>query len=196
MSVAPDCPGRYASGAQQLRPATTTRVTFTCTVTNRLNEPIDYNGTMTFTTAPNVTVVGGGAMRGTVEVVGNQIRWTGFTLMPGETATASSDLELSPTAGNVGSAMTVFTGVTTTARVASGGLISLQVGPVPTSVITGLASGGLVLAPATQVGPTSAPLPRTGTGPADRSNAWAFLAGGLTLLLAGGASIAVRRARR
>jgi hypothetical protein len=194
--AAPDCPGRYAAGSQALRPAVVTRVTFTCTVTNRFNEPIDYTGTMTFALAPNVTLVGGGAQRGTVDVVGNRIMWSGFTLMPGETATASTDLELNPSAADVGRAMVVFTGVTTTARLASGGLISLQIGPVPSSVVEGLASGGLVLAPATQPGPAAAALPRTGAADVDRSNAWAFLAGGLALLLAGGAGIAIRRARR
>lgn len=197
MMAAPDCPGKYDSGSQQLRPATTTRVSFTCTVTNRFNEPIDYNGTMTFTLAPNVTVVGGGAARGNVSVVGNQIRWSGFTLMPGETATASSDLELIPAQTDVGRAMTVFTGVNTTARVASGGLISISVGPVPSSVVTGLAGGGLVAGVTAQPAPApAAALPRVGTGAADRSSAWLIVAGALALIAAGGTSIAVRRTRR
>jgi hypothetical protein len=194
--AAPDCPGKYDSGSAQLRPAATTRVSFTCTVTNRFNEPIDYSGTMTFTVAPNVRVVGGGPQRGTVEVVGNQIRWSGFTLMPGETATASSELELNPAATDVGRAMTVFTGVTTTARLASGGLISLSVGPVPSSAITGLAGGGLVAAAGVTAQPVPAGVPRVGTGSADRSSAWLVVAGALALMAAGGAGIAVRRARR
>jgi hypothetical protein len=194
--AAPDCPAKYAGGAQQLAPRTTTRVSVICTVNNPFQEPLDYSGTMTFTLGPNVSVAGGSAARGNVAVVGNQIQWGGFVLAPGETASATAELNLEPAQAEVGNVLVVFTGVTTTARVASGGLINLRAGPVTSSAVSGLAGGGLVLAPQTP-GPaaTGAGLPRVGTGTSSPATGWMAL-GGLLAVVAGGIGIAAARQRR
>jgi len=201
--LAPDCPARYASGAQQLTVQQSTRIQVTCTVTNRINEPVMYSA-MTFTLGERVAVVGGDAQAGQVAVVGNQIRWTNVSVAPGQSATASATIEVTPAPADAGRTLTLFTGVTTMAQTQSGSQVSLSAGPVPSTVVSGLGGGGIVQAPgAAQPVATPAPgaqrpaapaaAPRTGTGTGTAGDGRALPAAlGLALAALGAAALSVR----
>ena len=175
--LAPDCPAQHSGGPVQLTPQQPTRITVVCRVTNPLSETVDYSATMTFVLGDRAAVVGGSAQRGQVAVVGRQITWGGFVLAPGESATASAEVEVTPVTGDTGRPIIIFTTTRTSARLASGGIVQVDVGPVTTAVVSGLTSGGIVVigagaAPAqgpAPVGPAAAGGgtavgPRTGTG--------------------------------
>lgn len=217
----PDCPAQYMGGARQLVPAMPTRILVTCTVTNRTNEMVDYAGTMTFTLGEQASVVGGGAMRGMVAVVGNEIRWSGFALAPGESATATAEVEVLPSARNTGQTVVIFTNTRTTARLASGGFVDISSGEVTTGAVSGLTGGGLVQAPPSTTGPggpvaTAVPggpapvparppavtqpgaaLPRVGAGQSQEDSPWSMMIGmglaGVVVLSVAGAAVAARR---
>lgn len=173
----PVCPADYKDGARLLTVQQPTRVTVVCRVTNPLQEKVDYSNTMVFALGPRTTVVGGSAQRGEVAVEGNAIRWRAFELAPGESVTASADLEITPAAADAGQTLVIFTSVTTTAVLASGGFVNIVAPAVTSDQIGGISSGGFVglptgagvtrpaAPPAAAPAPGAAPsLPRTGAG--------------------------------
>lgn len=174
--LAPDCPGEHRDGPRQLTVRQPTRILVTCTVRNPLAEPVDYSATMVFTLGERAAVVDGGAQRGQVAVVGNEIRWGAFVLQPGESASAFAVVEVSPAQADAGRPVVLFTSTRTTAQLAGGGVVTFVAGPFTTAEVAGLLAGGLVTtapaaAPAAPAqparpAPPAAGLPRTGTGAA------------------------------
>ena len=191
--LAPDCPGRYNGGPTQLTPQQPTRIEVVCRVTNPLNEAVDYSATMVFVLGERTSVVGGSAQRGQLDVVGNEIRWSGFALNPGESATATAVVDVTPVPGDGGRTLNVFTTTRTTARTASGGFVSIEVGPLSTTTLTGLRSGGFVLQPgaAPPAGAGAGTTPRTGGGPGDEVPRWSTVVGGVLASLATAFVVAV-----
>jgi hypothetical protein len=173
--LAPDCPGEHRDGPRQLTVRQPTRILVTCTVRNPLNEPVDYSATMVFTLGERASVADGGAQRGQVAVVGNEIRWGAFVLQPGESASAFAVVEVSPADADAGRPVVLFTSTRTTAQLAGGAVVTFVAGPFTSAEVSGLLGGGIVTtapaapaAPAqpTRPAPPAAGLPRTGAGPA------------------------------
>lgn len=189
-----------------------------CRVTNPLSEAVDYTGTMTFTLGQRAAVVGGGAERGTVDVVGNEIRWGGFTLGPGESAEANARVAVTPTETDAGQLVVVFTSTRTTARLASGGFVDITAGPLTSAAVPGIGNGGVVTSggfvqptatpPTAAQPPAAQPAPRPAAAPAGalprvgaavtgkpRDRLGAALALG-TMMIIGLGALAVRRVHR
>ncbi len=205
--LTPVCPARRTGGAGQLTPQQSTRVEIVCRVSNPLTEAVDYSATMVFTLGERSSVAGGSADRGQITVVGNEIRWSGFSLNPGEAATATAMVDVTPLAADSGRTVNVFSSTRTTARTASGGFVEVTVGALPSSEVAGILSGGFVL----QAGaaPSGAPppgvaapgaAPRTGTGAGTNAPRGPLRVGGSTatvlLLVLVSSTIAVRSRRR
>lgn len=179
--LAPDCPGEHRDGPRQLTVRRPTRILVTCTVRNPLNEPVDYSATMVFTLGERASVADGGAQRGQVAVVGNEIRWGAFVLQPGESASAFAVVEVSPADADAGRPVVLFTSTRITAQLASGGVVTFVAGPFTSAEVSGLLGGGIVtvapapmITPAAPARPAAPPqptrpivaIPRTGSGPA------------------------------
>ncbi len=207
--LAPDCPGEHRDGPRQLTVRQPTRILVTCTVRNPLNEPVDYSATMVFTLGERASVADGGAQRGQVAVVGNEIRWGAFVLQPGESASAFAVVEVSPTDADAGRPVVLFTSTRTTAQLAGGAVVTFVAGPFTSAEVSGLLGGGIVtVAPAPTIAPAAparpaAPsqpvrpavtMPRTGVGPATGS-ASAALVPLLVALPAAALPLLLRRRR-
>lgn len=189
---------RYISGANPMREGQTTRVEVTYILTNNTNEVVDYSNTVTFDLAEGVTAVSAMPSLGTATISTRQVAWGGFVLNPGQSATITMVLDVVPAPGSAGNAVTLITGTTTTGRTASGGLVNERGGGLSSTAISGLASGGFVLA--TVPGGTPAALPRTGSGSGsggtvNGQRAWLALTGVLAAGLVAALSFMLRKVR-
>lgn len=211
--LAPDCPGEHRDGPRQLTVRQPTRILVTCTVRNPLGDPVDYSSTMVFTLGERAAVVDGGAQRGQVAVVGNEIRWGAFVLQPGESASAFAVVEVSPADADAGRPVVLFTSTRTTAQLAGGAVVTFVAGPFTTADVAGLLGGGIVAtappavqpaAPAAPVAPAqparpaapAAGLPRTGTGVSGDAMTAPGLAALAVMALVLGAAAVERTVRR
>jgi hypothetical protein len=110
-------------------------------------------------------------------------------LNPGESATIAITLDVTPVSGSAGRAVTLITGTTTTARTATGGLITVRGGALTSAGLSGLANGGLVTS---VMAATTTALPRVGTAIADNPATSLLLLAVLAALTVGGV-LAYRR---
>ncbi len=164
--LAPDCPAWYTAGARQLTLQQPTRIEMVCRVTNPLAEAVDYAGAMAFTLGEQARMAEWAALRGQMSAAGNQMRWSDFVLNPGESASATVVIEVTPVTADAGRPVVLFTGARMAARTASGGFAEVALRPITTETVAGLLSGGFVLSSGTgstarMTVPTS---PRTGSG--------------------------------
>ncbi len=194
----------YVSGPTTPTVGQTTRVRLVYTITNPLNEPVDYSNTFVAELGPNATIVsvtptvGANASSGRNAIVG------GFVLAPGETQTITILADITPSANLVGGPVAVVTGGRTTGVTASGLSINVPLQPVDSTRINGLQGGFVVTAP---VGPVTQPvrtvapaqsgvLPRTGAGTGDHGNSLPLAVAAATAAAVILPLLAFRRARR
>jgi hypothetical protein len=148
---------QYTSGPTQLQVGQRTSIQATYVVTNSCGTRLDYTSTVLFTTGPEVTATTASATAGVASISGNQVRWGGFSLDPGESATITMTLDVVPAAASVGRPVVLISNVDTTARAANGGFINVTGAQLTTAAVSGLAAGGIVAgaaAPATTGGVT------------------------------------------
>jgi hypothetical protein len=162
----------------------------TYVVTNTSSERLDYSNTVIFDLADGVAAVEASPSTGMATIAPRQVAWGGFALNPGESATIALTLEVTPATGTAGRAITLITGTTTTARTATGGLVSVRGGALTTAGISGLANGGLV---AGAVAAATGMLPRVGAAVTDTPATGMLLLAALAALTAGGALAHRRR---
>lgn len=147
----------YDSGNRQVAAQRTLTVVVTSTVTNTLSMPVDYSDTVVYDLGADVSVVGGPtAAPGVVTTSAGQVRWGSFTLNPGESGTLTMVLSVTPSACAARQSPVLITGITTTARTASGSF-TVRDGPITTEAVAGLASGGLCSATVSAIAPLSVP---------------------------------------
>lgn len=151
--------GQYVRGADPLTVNQTTRVTLTYTLTNTLNVPVDFSSTVLFNAADGVTPVSADPSRGTATINGQQIRWGGFSLNAGESASISMTLDVTPPASAAGRSMVLITDTSTSGRIATGGFVEVQGGSVDSTQVRGLLNGGFVVAPTTPAAPAAPAAP-------------------------------------
>lgn len=161
------------------RPGQTFGVVVSCRLTT--TEATDFGATVVFNLGAEARAVSATASHGTTTVTGTQVRWGGFVLDAGETATITIVLDVTPSSGSVGRPVVLFTGTSTTGRTLGGGIVDVAGPALDTTQVRGLLNGGIV----TTAAPTPAPpamtpaparpaapapavpgLPRVGTGPA------------------------------
>jgi hypothetical protein len=192
----------YVSGPRQLTVGQRTGIRATYRVTNNSSERLDYNATVVFNTGSESTATSAMVTAGTAAIMGSQVRWGGFALSPGESASITMNLDVVPAMVSVGRASVIITSTNTTARSASGGFVNVTGPELTTASVSGLAGGGIVAGAVTPAagggaipgaGPTgpaapvpapAAPgaqvLPRVGAGGADGAGGRAVI----TVLLA------------
>ena len=161
------------------RPGQTFGVVVNCRLTT--TEATDFGATVVFNLGAEARAVSATASHGTTTVTGTQVRWGGFVLDAGETATITIVLDVTPSSGSVGRPVVLFTSTSTTGRTLGGGIVDVAGPALDTTQVRGLLNGGIV----TTAAPTPAPpavtpaparpaapapavvgLPRVGTGPA------------------------------
>jgi outer membrane biosynthesis protein TonB len=161
------------------RPGQTFGVVVNCRLTT--TEATDFGATVVFNLGAEARAVSATASHGTTTVTGTQVRWGGFVLDAGETATITIVLDVTPSSGSVGRPVVLFTSTSTTGRTLGGGIVDVAGPALDTTQVRGLLNGGIVAtaaptpappavtpAPARPAAPAPAVvgLPRVGTGPA------------------------------
>ncbi len=141
---------RYVDGPRALTVGRTTRVSVTYTVQNPYGETLDYSHTVLFSLGEGVAAVSADPDHGSAAIEGEQVRWGGFVLGPGERASMTMILDLTPTADTADRPMTIITTTRTTARTLSGGFIEVHGDGLDTTAVAGLARGGFVVLTAAQ----------------------------------------------
>ena len=136
------------SGPAQFTVGQTTVVQTNWRVTNTRNEPLDYSATVTFNLGADVAPGQLVADRGNLSVSGRQVTWGGFALNPGESASITMNLAVTPSSDDAARTVALVADTRTTARTASGGIIEVGGGAVTTAQVAGVVSGGIVAAPA------------------------------------------------
>jgi hypothetical protein len=203
----------------------TTRVAVTVEVRNNGNEPLDLSDSVVCDLGPAVALGGAMLTRGAARLEGRTATWDDFSLMPGEQATLTMTLDITPPAGTAGQSLLVVSDVIATARTPAGALVEVQIAGLMTGGVAGIANRGLVVASAAPAPPAAAPvapaaappaaataaaapaprpaapaavvMPRTGTGlTADTESASLLpLLATLGLLVAGGGALILVRRR-
>ncbi len=175
----------WVSGPRTLTAGQTTRIRLVYTITNPLNEEIDYSNTFVAELGPQAAIVSVQATSGTNASSGRNAIVGGFVLAPGATNTITILTDVTPTTALVGGPVVIVQGGRTTGVTGSGLAINVPLQPVDSNRISGL-QGGLVIAaptgpvvqPVRTAVPAPAqggPLPRTGAGAENRPDSAALL---------------------
>jgi hypothetical protein len=135
----------YVSGANPPAVGQTTRVAITVEVSNVGNELLDLSDSVVCDLGPTVALGGVMLSDGMARLDNRTAIWDDFSLMPGERATLTMTLDITPPAGSAGQSLLVVSDVVATARTPAGALVQVQTAGATTAGITGLANGGLVV---------------------------------------------------
>jgi hypothetical protein len=166
----------------------TTRVAVTVEVRNTGTESLDLSDSVVCDLGSAVALGGVMLTRGAARLEGRTATWDDFGLAPGESASLTMTLDITPPAGTAGTSLLVVGDVTATARTPAGALVEVQIAGLMTSGVAGIGNRGLVVAaapaPPAPAAPAAAPpaapaaaaqaprpaapsavvMPRTGTG--------------------------------
>jgi hypothetical protein len=204
----------YVSGANPLTVGQPTVISATYRVQNPLNVPLSYRGTVEFEGGPENTFTAATTTAGTAAVTPNRVTWDGFGLAPGESATITLSMTVTPANASAGRPVTLISSTLTTARTPNGALVEVRGGALTSDAVAGLDGGGLVVvrgvpggvqpgvsaslntAPGAAGAASVAQVPRTGTGMVVDRGPEAALPALLVLAvlsLIGGAALRLRR---
>ena len=156
----------YVSGANPPTVGQTTRVAVTVEVRNTGNEALDLSDSVVCDLGPAVALGGAMLTRGAARLEGRTATWDGFGLMPGEQATLTMTLDITPPAGTAGQSLLVVSDVIATARTPAGALVEVRIAGLMTGGVAGIANRGLVVTSAAPAPAAPAPVAPAAAPPA------------------------------